>query len=87
MGEFRVLGTKYIKLYLNKVHDYITYNITFDVQKTHGWSPTPFSKCKVCNSRSGQGGVSLRLQLHCLFAQFFNITKSTFVSLMLTPFS
>ena len=34
MGEFRVLATQYIVLHLNKMHDYITYDITFDVQKT-----------------------------------------------------
>jgi len=56
LGEFRAQGIKYIMLHLKKMCDYITHDVTFEVQKTRGWSPTPFSKCKVCNSRSGQGG-------------------------------
>lgn len=56
IGEFWAQGIKYIVVHHKKTHKYVTHDVTFEVQKTCGWSPTPLWKCTLCNSRFGQRG-------------------------------
>jgi len=56
MNEFRVLGVICIIFYRKNMRHYITYNVTFELQKTREWSLTPLSKYTFENPGCGQRG-------------------------------
>ena len=51
---FRVSEIVRVLLSPKKVQYYITYYIPTKLQKTRGWSPTPFSRCTLKSSEPNQ---------------------------------
>ena len=56
VNEFRMLRIPYIILCAKNSWNYITYDVTIELQKTRQWSPTLLSRCTLCNSRCRQEG-------------------------------
>ena len=72
IDEFRMPGTRYMVLYCKNTRNYITHNVTFDLQKTRGWSPTRLLKYTFENSGCGQKGDQTNQNKYCFTCSEFS---------------